>query len=319
MNPLSYIAGCSIAALMVPGILASQADAAISPFANPPASYLLQVNGRTYREKGPDIRRAPASLTKIMTALIVLEKCEMDDVVTVSRGASRETGSRIGLRRGDRLTVRDLLAATLISSANDAARALADHLAGNQKAFVKQMNERAQSLKLENTRFTNACGHDHAGLYSTANDLAILTDRALHFPLFTDLVGRPAMRISTVKGGRSFNLSNKNRLIGRYPGALGIKTGTTPNAGQCLVALAERGDTKVFLVMMHSSNRWRAAPAMLDAGFATISTAGRSLVLPHSVNDRPLRVASIKKKRHPLIAPSRTLIRDGRYRRKGRM
>jgi D-alanyl-D-alanine carboxypeptidase (penicillin-binding protein 5/6) len=275
MNSLSYIASCSIAALVISGSLASRADATISPFAHPPPSYLLQVNGRTYREKGPDIRRAPASLTKIMTALIVMEHCRMDEVVTVSRGASRETGSRIGLRRGDRLTVRDLLAATLIASANDAARALADHEAGNQQAFVKQMNERARSLKLHNTRFTNACGHDHAGLYSTANDLAILADRALRIPLFADLVARRAMRIATLKGGRSFGLRNKNRLIGRYPGALGVKTGTTPNAGQCLVALAERGDTKVFLVIMQAKSRWRTAPAMLDAGFAASSTAKR--------------------------------------------
>lgn len=275
MNSLSYIASGSIAALVISGSLASRADATVSPFAHPPPSYLLQVNGRTYREKGPDIRRAPASLTKIMTALIVMENCRMDEVVTVSRGASRETGSRIGLRRGDRLTVRDLLAATLIASANDAARAMADHVAGNQQTFVKQMNERARSLKLHNTRFTNACGHDHAGLYSTANDLAILADRALRIPLFADLVARRAMRIATVKGGGSFGLRNKNRLIGRYPGALGVKTGTTPNAGQCLVALAERGDTKVFLVIMQAKNRWRTAPAMLDAGFAASSTAKR--------------------------------------------
>jgi D-alanyl-D-alanine carboxypeptidase (penicillin-binding protein 5/6) len=197
----------------------------------------------------------------------------MDEVATVSGGASRESGSRIGLRRGDRLTVRDLLAATLIASANDAARALADHLGGNQKAFVRLMNERARSLNLQNTRFTNACGHDHTGLYSTANDLALLTDRALRIPLFASLVARRAMRIATVKGNRTFWLKNKNRLIGRYPGARGVKTGTTPNAGQCLVALAERGDTRVFLVMMNARNRWRTAPAMLDAAFAAGSTA----------------------------------------------
>jgi D-alanyl-D-alanine carboxypeptidase (penicillin-binding protein 5/6) len=273
MKMLPYITNSAIAALLFSGIIPNPASAAYSPFANPPSSYLLQVNGQTYRERNPDLRRAPASLTKMMTALLVIENCRLDDVVTVSRAAARETGSRIGLRRGDRLTVRDLLAATLMASANDACRALADHAAGSQKAFVIQMNARARSLKLQNTRFTNACGHDHAGLYSSANDLAILAQQALCSPVFADLVSQRTMRIATVKGGRSFYLKNKNRLIGKYPGARGVKTGTTPRAGQCLVALAERDDRKVLLVIMHARNRWRTAPAMLDAAFAASSPA----------------------------------------------
>ena len=273
---MTYIACCAIAALVfsgVYGILADSASAAFSPFANPPSSYLLQVNGHTYRERNQNARRPPASLTKIMTALIIIENCRMDEVVTVSPGAARETGSRIGLRRGQRLTVRDLLAATLMASANDACRALADHAGGSQKAFVAQMNARARSLQLEDTRFTNACGHDSAGLYSSAHDLAILAERALRLPVFADLVARRSMRIATVNGNRSFHLRNMNRLIGRYPGACGVKTGTTPKAGQCLVALAERGDRKVLLVIMHARNRWLTAPAMLDAAFAARSSA----------------------------------------------
>ena len=273
MNQLSYIANGTIAALLLSGILANRVDAAISPFADPPSSYLLQVNGQTFRQKNQDSRRAPASLTKIMTALVVLERCRPDEVVTVSRTAARETGSRIGLRRGERLTVRDLLAATLIASANDAARALADHTGGNQQAFVALMNARARSLELHNTRYTNACGHDHPGLYSSAHDLAILAECALRVPLFAELVGVHDMQIRGVNGGRTFHLKNKNRLIGRYRGAHGVKTGTTPNAGQCLVALAQRDNRKVLLVIMRARNRWQTAPAMLDAAFSTISTA----------------------------------------------
>ena len=264
--PLPTVA-CSIAVILS-GILTSRAAAAPSPSAHPPSSYLLQVNGQTYRERNPNLRRPPASLTKIMTALVVLENGHMDEVVTVSASASRETGSRIGLRRGDRLKVRDLLAATLIASANDAARALADHLGGNQKAFVKRMNDRAHSLNLQDTHFTNACGHDQKGLYTTAHDLAILSEHALHIPLFTELVAQRTMHITTLKGHRSYNLKNKNRLIGRYPGARGVKTGTTPKAGKCLVALAERGNTRVFLILMNARNRWQIAPGLLDAGFA---------------------------------------------------
>ena len=272
----SYIISCGLALLVI-GTPADRVAAANSPFAHPPSSYLLQVNGKTIRERNPNLRRAPASLTKIMTALVIMENCRMDDVVTVSAAASRESGSRIGLRRGDRLKVRDLLAATLMASANDAARALADHLGGNQKVFVKRMNERARSLKLENTSYSNASGHDQKGLYTSARDLARLSDRALRVPLFADLVSRRTMRITTLKGNRSFGLKNKNRLIARYPGALGVKTGTTPKAGKCLVALAERGDTKVLLVIMNAPNRWSTAPAMLDAAFAASPKTTRRL------------------------------------------
>lgn len=275
MNPRPYLFNIIAAVLFLSGLTAIPSHAAISPFANSATSYLVQVNGSIFREKNPDLRRPPASLTKIMTALIVMERCDPHQVVTVSRAASRETGSRIGLKRGQKFRVHDLLAATLMASANDACRALADYVGGDQRAFVTLMNAKARELKLDNTRFTNACGHDHAKLYSSAHDLAILTEEALRHPLFTDIVGRRTARITTLKGNRTFTLKNKNRLIGRYPGARGVKTGTTPGAGQCLVAFAERGDRKVLLVIMHARNRWLSAPAMLDAAFAANSSAFR--------------------------------------------
>ena len=267
MKKILLMTRCIVAMLLLSGIPPYRAEAAGSPFANPPAAYLLQVNGETFQERNSNTRRPPASLTKIMTALIIMERCDLDEVVVVSRGAARETGSRIGLRQGERLTVRNLLAATLMASANDACRALADHEAGNQKNFVAKMNARARKLKMKNTRFSNACGHDSANLYSTAHDLAILTNDAMQIPLFTKLVAKRSMRITT-KDGRSYYLKNLNRLIGNYPGAQGVKTGTTPNAGQCLVAIAERKDKKVLLVIMHAKNRWRTARGMLDAAFA---------------------------------------------------
>jgi D-alanyl-D-alanine carboxypeptidase (penicillin-binding protein 5/6) len=273
MNPRQYIVRGTITAVLLFGSIIDSADADSSPLLYSPPSFLLQVNGETYQEKNADTRRAPASLTKIMTALVVMEKCSPDEIVKVSRNAARETGSRIGLRRGDRLTVRDLLAATLIASANDAARALADYASGSQKAFVVHMNAHARRLHLHNTQFTNVCGHDHAKLYSSANDLAVLAEHALKHPLFAELVERRVMLIKTVNGGRTFVLKNKNRLIGTYPGARGVKTGTTPKAGQCLVALAKRDDKKVLLVIMHARHRWQIAPAMLDAAFAANSSA----------------------------------------------
>ncbi|HJV64388.1 MAG TPA: D-alanyl-D-alanine carboxypeptidase family protein [Geomonas sp.] len=268
----SYIAGCLLTSL-VSSLVLSEPALATTSRERYPASYLVQLNGRTLVAKNPDLRVPPASLTKIMTALIVLERCHLDEVVTVSRSAARETGHRINLRQGQRFRVHDLLAAALISSANDASRALADHVAGNQKAFVARMNAKAAALQLHNTRFTNVCGHDDLALYTTAHDIAILAELALQNPTFSDLVSRPAMNITTTDGRRTFHLKNVNRLIGRYPGATGVKTGTTPNAGQCLVALAQRDDRRVLLVLMRSRNRWQAAPAMLDAAFAVRTSA----------------------------------------------
>ncbi|HJV34667.1 D-alanyl-D-alanine carboxypeptidase family protein [Geomonas sp.] len=265
----SYIACGTIAALTLSGILSPPVQAE----SRHPASYLVQLNGHTLVEKNPDLRLAPASLTKMMTALIVLERCKLEEVVTVSRAAARETGHRINLRQGQRLRVHDLLAAALISSANDASRALADHVAGNQQAFVAIMNAKAHALQLHNTHFTNVCGHDDLSLYSTAHDLAKLAELAMQHPTFADLVARPTMAITTVDGRRTFHLKSVNRLIGRYPGATGVKTGTTPNAGQCLVALAQRDDRRILLVLMRSRNRWQAAPAMLDAAFAIRTSA----------------------------------------------
>lgn len=234
---------------------------------DPPASYLLQVNGRIYRERGSGIRRPQASLTKVMTALLVLEHCRLDEVVTVNKAAASETGSRIHLHRGDRLTVHSLLAATLMASANDACRALAEHVGGSQPKFVSMMNRRAAELGLHDTQFRNACGHDQDGHYSTTHDLMVLANAALHHEAFAELVATPRMTITTVSGKRSYSFRNINRLIGRYDGAKGVKTGTTPKAGQCLIALAQRGETRVLLVIMRSRHRWQTAPAMLDAVF----------------------------------------------------
>jgi D-alanyl-D-alanine carboxypeptidase (penicillin-binding protein 5/6) len=203
-----------------------------------------------------------------MTALLVLEREPLDRVVTVSSGAAGESGTRIGLRRGDRMTVADLLAATLIFSANDACRALADHTGGDSERFVTLMNARAEKLGLSGTHFSNPCGHDQPRHYSTARDLAILAESALGNRTFRDLVSRQQQQIRTVDGKRRFNLPSKNHLLGRYHGIKGVKTGYTPNAGECLIALAEREGTRVLLVMLHARNRWHNAAAMLDRAFA---------------------------------------------------
>jgi D-alanyl-D-alanine carboxypeptidase (penicillin-binding protein 5/6) len=237
------------------------------PFPTVASSYLLTINGKPVWAHRSERRLLPASLTKIMTALLVLEREDPNRVVTVSRGAAVESKSRIGLRQGDRMRVGDLLAATLIYSANDACRALADHMGRDRKRFIMLMNARAIELGLKETHYNDPCGHDKPHHYTSARDLAVLAETALRNQTFRELVSRQQMHIRTVDGRPHFLLRNKNHLLGRYPGAIGVKTGYTDSAGKCLVALAERDGTRVLLVMLHARNRWHDAAAMLDRAF----------------------------------------------------
>ena len=227
----------------------------------------MKRDGRVLWAGAPDARMAPASLTKMMTALLVLERGGLDEVVTVTRAASRETGSRIGLKPGDQLRVQDLLAATIVRSANDACRSLADHLGPTTAGFVSKMNQRAAAMGLKNTHFVDPCGHDHPGQYSTALELARLGEQVVQHPEYVRLAGVPRMNIRTVDRRRSFWLSNTNALIGRYDGVIGIKTGSTWRAGHCLVALAERDHVQVMVVLLNAPNRWWNAVGLLDRAF----------------------------------------------------
>jgi serine-type D-Ala-D-Ala carboxypeptidase (penicillin-binding protein 5/6) len=193
--------------------------------------------------------------------------------VTISARAAGETGSRLGLKAGDSFRVKDLMAAAMIASANDACRALAEWDGGTEGVFVQRMNRKAVELGLRDTRFANACGHDAAGHYSTARDLAKLADAAMARPAIADLARRIDLTISTAEGGRSFRLVNRNALIGRYDGAIGVKSGFTSKAGKCLIALADRGGVRVLLVMLGGRDRWWDAHAILDHAFAYAADA----------------------------------------------
>lgn len=238
------------------------------PFPKVASSYLVQVNGEMVWERQPDRRLPPASLTKMMTALLLLEQGRLQDTVTVSRAAQHETGAHIGLKEGEQFHAEDLLAAVLIASANDACHALADHLAGNEKQFVQMMNRRAQQLGMRHTHFANACGHDAPNHYSSTRDLTRLARELLKHPETLTLTSRHDARISTLDGAHEYRFESTNALIGRYPGAVGLKTGYTPKAGKCLVALARRGETQVLLVMLHGNDRWWDAVDILDIAFA---------------------------------------------------
>ncbi|MDD5759450.1 MAG: D-alanyl-D-alanine carboxypeptidase [Desulfobulbaceae bacterium] len=243
------------------------AQAQSDPFPQVADAYLVEVNGSALWSKQSNQRLPPASLTKLMTALLVVEQDKPDDVVRILPSATHETGSRIGLKANERFRLHDLLAATLIASANDACHALADHLAGNEIEFVTRMNRRAQELDLHDSHFSNACGHDAAGHYASANDISRLAHTLLKHPSLLDITSQEKLEITTLDGRRHYTLKNKNALIGRYEGAIGLKTGFTPNAGRCLVAYAQRGGNNVLLVMMHGKDRWWDAVDMLDLAF----------------------------------------------------
>ncbi len=247
---------------------AATADAPGSgPLAGLAQAYVARIDGKTVWSQRATQKLAPASLTKVMTALLVLQAYEPRKLVTVSAGAAAATGTRLGIKAGERYAQEDLLLATLLVSANDACRALAEAHGGGLRQFVARMNRRAGELKLTRTRFENPCGHDAPGHHSTAQDLALLTEAALADPVFAQIVQRLDARIASVDGTRRFELRNGNALMGRHPDAIGVKSGYTPKAGKCLIALAERGGVRVLLVLLHAPDRWSGAHAALDRAF----------------------------------------------------
>lgn len=243
------------------------AQAADDPFPGAGEAYLVKRDGRLLWARADDRRLAPASLAKMMTALLALERGEAANVATVSVEAARAGGARLGLRAGDRMRSGDLLAATVVRSANDACRALAEHLAGSAAAFVEAMNARAAALRMDDTRFADPCGHDRPGQYTSAADLARLAEVLMREPEYLRLARTPKLTLRTVGGARTFTFSNTNALLGRYEGALGLKTGYTKQAGNCLVALAERGGVRVLVVLLNAPNRWWNAVGLLDRAF----------------------------------------------------
>jgi D-alanyl-D-alanine carboxypeptidase (penicillin-binding protein 5/6) len=250
------------------GATAARVEAAGDPFGNVAAAYLVKVDGREVWARNPSIRLPPGSLAKMMTGLLVVERADLRSVATVSREASRETGTRLGFSPGDRVIVLELLAATLIGSANDACHVLAEHVAGSEAKFVTLMNARAREMGLSDTRFANACGHDAPQMRSTARDLARLAETAMGNPVFAKMAGLEDGWISTDDARKKFPLRNTNLLIGRYRGAIGVKTGFTRSAGKCLVGLAERGGKRILLVLLNAPDRWWKAEEILDAAFA---------------------------------------------------
>jgi D-alanyl-D-alanine carboxypeptidase (penicillin-binding protein 5/6) len=229
-------------------------------------AYVVEVDGVARWAHDAGARLPPASLTKILTALVVIDAVGDDALVTVSARAAGAQGARIGLRRGMQLPVGDLLAAMLLRSANDACLALAEHVAGAEPALVVRMNAHAVALGLTDSHFQNACGFDGPRHRTSARDLARLAHAAMAVARFAAIVGRERGE-ARARDGRVFSFDNTNALIGRVDGARGVKTGWTRAAGRCLVAFAERRGTTVMLVMLGAPDRWWDAVAMIETAF----------------------------------------------------
>ncbi len=254
-------------------------------------------SGAVLYEMNADERLAPASITKVMSLLLIMEAIDkgnlaLDTVITASEHACSMGGSQIWLEPNEQMTVDELLKAVVIASANDATVALGEAIAGSEEGFVVMMNERAKELSMNETNFVNATGLDAEGHLTSAHDIAIMSAELVRHELIKNY---STVWMDTLRDGKS-ELVNTNRLVRFYSGAYGLKTGTTSKAGSCLSAAAERDGLSLIAVVMGSptsNDRFNAARKLLDFGFANFSfsniSADVSEVSPVRVKGGTLR------------------------------
>ena len=245
--------------------------------------------GKLLYEKNPDQPLPPASVTKIMTLLLIMEaidsgKLKWNDTVTASANAASMGGSQIFLKEGEQMTVEDLVKSVVIASANDAAVALAEHIAGSESVFVARMNERAKALGMKNTNFENTNGLDDTAVnhVTSARDIAIMSRELIKHRKILDFSG---IWMDTVRGG-AFGLTNTNRLIRFYNGATGLKSGSTSMAKFCISATAERDGMELIAVRMAAPSRDvrnEAAKTLLDWGYANFSVYRPEVKIPERI------------------------------------
>lgn len=223
--------------------------------------------GAILYEKNAFMQMDPASVTKMMTALLVIEHGHLNRIVTISQRADNTPGSSMHIAKGQQYTRLDLLKGLLLRSGNDASVALAESDAGSVEKFVAQMNVKAQQIGAFNTAFENPNGLTKPGHYSSAYDLALIARTALRVPLFQEIVKTPETHVTELRHQRTRTIRNTNQLLYGFPGADGVKTGTTDAAGKCLVASATRNGQQLIAVVLHSDNRWGDASRLLNYGF----------------------------------------------------
>lgn len=276
-NTISWKLICVTIALLFCTALAGNLAPSVSALADqdltaPSAILMEPTTGRVLYEKNADEQRPCASITKVMTLLLVMEaldegKISLDEMAVASEHAASMGGSDIWLKAGEEMAVDDLIKATVIMSANDAAVVLAELVAGSESDFVARMNQRAKELGMENTTFLNCNGLDEEGHLTTARDVAIMSAELIRHEKIFDYT---LTWMDTVRNGET-QLVNTNKLIKTYNGITGLKTGTTSGAGSCISATAERNGLKLVGVVLGcdtTQNRFRDAATLLDYGFA---------------------------------------------------
>lgn len=220
------------------------------------------LSGVVMYRKNDEERLAPASTTKLMTAMVALDEYKPEDIVTVKEATL--SGQIMYLEPGERMTVEYLLYGLLIHSANDAAYVLAQHHPLGPQAFMNKMNEKAKELSLTNTKFTNPAGFDDDSHLMSAKDIARMSRFAMQYPLIAKIVAIPAITISDVDHKNFHQLRTTNLLLGKIPGVAGVKTGSTPQAGENLVTLIERDGRKVIIVALRSKDRFSDTELLIN-------------------------------------------------------
>jgi len=225
-----------------------------------------------------DEERSMASVTKVMTAMVVLDNADLGERVTVPESATSERGSSSGLVAGEERSVSDLLVAMMVRSGNDAALTLAQHVGdGSPERFVAMMNAKAAELGMTSTSFVNPNGLDEEGHYSTARDLLTMTLASLEYPDIQRMARIRLVKLPADPTGKARHLTNTNHLLGTYPGVVGLKTGDTPWAGKVLIGVAERGPRRLVTVVMGSDDHFGDTRELLDWGYRTYGLRDRLL------------------------------------------
>lgn len=263
------------AALVLAGVTAAALDLTVAAAGPGDLSAVSAVlieaeTGTVLYQKNAGERRAMASTTKIMTALLTIEAGDLDREFTVDPLAIRVEGTSMGLQEGDRVSRRDLLYGILLPSGNDAANAAAVSVSGSIPEFVKLMNSKAQELGLSDTHFVTPSGLDADGHYTTALDLARLTAYAMKEETFCEIVACRSAEVEFGNPPYKRTLYNSNKMLARYDGAIGVKTGFTDNARRCLVSAAERDGVTLIAVTLNAGDDWNDHTKMLDYGFTQV-------------------------------------------------
>ena len=273
---------------------------AAGPALSAPSAVLMEAKtGQLIYEKEKDTRRSPASVTKIMTLILIFDQLEngsisLDDPVTTSAHAKSMGGSQVFLEEGEIQTVETLIKCIVIASGNDASVAMAEYISGTEEKFVNQMNQRASCLGMQNTHFVDCCGlTDSDEHYTTANDIALMSRELI--TKYPEIFNYSSIWMENIihetrQGTKEFGLTNTNRLIRTYSGCKGLKTGSTSKAGFCLSAVAERDNLELISVVMAAPDykaRLKDAAALLDYGFSKCSIYEDST--PESLPNIPVK------------------------------